>query len=114
MEKRIDDKCKCKSSTGSTSVECCNICGLPLLKETWHFILSDHDISRVEAVVMPNEVVAGGLTEEEQEFMEMMFDCEVEQPEAFKKIKPFAELAISRATLFSALIDYVIASQREA
>lgn len=60
MQKRIDDKCKCKSSTGSTHVECCNICGLPLPKETWHFILSDHDISRVGAVVMPNEVVAGG------------------------------------------------------
>lgn len=52
MQKRIDDKCKCKSSTGSTHVECCNICGLPLQKETWHFILSDHDISRVGAEVI--------------------------------------------------------------
>lgn len=55
MQKRIDDKCKCKSSTGSTHVECCNICGLPLPKETWHFILSNHDISRVGAVVIKGD-----------------------------------------------------------
>lgn len=69
-------------------------------------------VSRVELPVMPNEVVDGGLTEEEQEFMEMIINWQMENPKAYERIKSFADVAISRATLFSALADY--ASQREA
>lgn len=69
-------------------------------------------VSRVELPVMPNEVLDGGLTEEEQEFMEMIINWQMENPKAYERIKAFADISISRATLFSALADY--ASQREA
>ena len=37
----VNDKCNCTNSTGSTRIECCNICGLPLKKETWHCFVPD-------------------------------------------------------------------------
>ncbi len=58
-----------------------------------------------------NKIFEGGLTEEEQEFMEMIIDCEMEYPEAFKEVRAFADITISRSTLFSALVDYAKARQ---
>lgn len=109
----IDKKCTCGSkSTGDTTIRCCNLCGLPMPNEPWHFNLDENIFSQVEKPVMPNEVLDGGLTEEEQEFMEMIINWQMENPKAYERIKSFADVAVSRATLFSALADY--ASQREA
>jgi len=33
--KNINLKCNCVASSGSTTVRCCNDCGLPLVDETW-------------------------------------------------------------------------------
>ena len=33
--KNINLKCNCAASSGSTTVRCCNDCGLPLVNETW-------------------------------------------------------------------------------
>ncbi len=53
MEIQINKKCTCEHSTGSTHIECCNICGLPLQTETiWHFFLPEDILSRVEPLVM--------------------------------------------------------------
>lgn len=30
-------KCKCKEDEGSTTIACCNKCGLPLKTEPWEF-----------------------------------------------------------------------------
>ena len=49
---KIENKCTCENSTGSTHIECCNICGLPLQKEQWHFYLPDEKSKRVQPLVM--------------------------------------------------------------
>lgn len=56
-------------------------------------------------------MIEDGLTEEEQEFLEMIIDCEMQTPEAFNEVKAFADISISRATLFSALVDYARLTQ---
>jgi len=68
--------------------------------------------NRLETLVMPNAMVADGLTEEEQDFMAMIINWQIENPKVYERIKPFADISISRATLFSVLADY--ASEREA
>src|SRR5574343_85304 len=50
---KIENKCICEHSTGSTHIECCNICGLPLQKEQWYFYLPDENSNQVQAGVMP-------------------------------------------------------------
>lgn len=47
-----------------------------------------------------------GLTEEEQDFMEMIINWQMENPRVYEEIKAFADISVSRATLFSALADY--------
>lgn len=50
----IDKKCTCGSkSTGNTTIRCCNLCGLPLPNEPWHFSLDENIFSRVEKPVKP-------------------------------------------------------------
>lgn len=50
----IDKKCTCGSkSTGNTTIRCCNLCGLPLPNEPWHFNLDENIFSRVEKPVKP-------------------------------------------------------------
>lgn len=93
MEKRIDAKCKCKSSTGSTHLECCNICGLPLPKETWHFILSDHDISRVGAEVIVN------FAEDEKELLRLLFTSKIAEIQASIIIDEPAEQRFGKVKL---------------
>lgn len=48
---KIENKCICEHSTGSTHIECCNICGLPLQKEQWYFYLPDENSNQVQAGV---------------------------------------------------------------
>ena len=52
-----------------------------------------------------NSNIDNGLTEEEQDFMGMIIECEMQEPEAFNNVKAFADIALSRATLFTALVD---------
>lgn len=52
----MHNKCSCEYSTGSTHIECCNICGLPLQKENWHFFLPDEESNQVQAGVMQKPV----------------------------------------------------------
>lgn len=47
-----------------------------------------------------------GSADDDEDFMSMVKRCKEEDPEAFKIIEPFGYTAISRATLFSALVDF--------
>lgn len=50
----IDKKCTCgNKSTGNTTIRCCNLCGLPLPNEPWHFNLDENIFSRVGKPVKP-------------------------------------------------------------
>ncbi len=73
----IDKKCTCGSkSTGDTTIRCCNLCGLPMPNEPWHFNLDENIFSQVEKPVMPNEVLAGGLTKELFKILQWVYDQE--------------------------------------
>lgn len=44
---KIENKCECKWSSGSTRIDCCNICGLPLKTEVWHLNLHTIDLGQL-------------------------------------------------------------------
>lgn len=66
----IDKKCTCGSkSTGDTTIRCCNLCGLPMPNEPWHFNLDENIFSQVEKPVlnkMLQERANGGLKKIEE------------------------------------------------
>lgn len=52
----IYKKCSCgNNSIGNTTIRCCNLCGLPLPTEPWHFNLPDNIFSPVEPEVGKTE-----------------------------------------------------------
>lgn len=50
-----------------------------LIELWWTQIENDKESFPLEAEVMPNEVLDGGLTEEEQDFMEMIIECKSQE-----------------------------------
>ena len=100
---KIENKCICEHSTGSTHIECCNICGLPLQKEQWYFYLPDENSNQVQAGVMPKpEILYPALR--------YIFDLTYEQtPDLSIAISQLASIrAIAlRATEYAELPDNV-------
>ena len=71
----IDKKCTCGSkSTGNTTIRCCNLCGLPIPNEPWHFNLDENIFSQVEKPVMLNfaEVIDKKIRENKETMMRVL------------------------------------------
>lgn len=47
----INKKCDCgNKSTGNTTIRCCNLCGLPIPTEPWHFNLEEDIFNQAGAM----------------------------------------------------------------
>lgn len=103
----IDKKCTCgNKSTGNTTIRCCNLCGLPLPNEPWHFNLDENIFSRVEKPVKPEiaEAVKKAVQQDRREIIELLENYLLDTNHCFEieKLKfvnklSFADLILSIA-----------------